>query len=146
MMRPSVVHLASHAEFGGDPESSFLLTWDGRLNMDQLAEIIGRRRFDERPLELLVLSACQTAVGDERAALGLAGVAVRAGARSALGSLWSIADDAAFQLIERFYAELVRPGVSRAVALQRAQQALLEDETFSHPFFWSPFLMISNWL
>jgi CHAT domain-containing protein len=144
--RPSVVHLATHAEFNGKSADSFLLTWDGRLTMDDLADVVRSRRFSDRPLELLVLSACQTAVGDDRSALGLAGVAVRAGARSALGSLWSIADESTYRLVTGFYRELVSGAPSRAEALRRAQLELIADERFAHPFFWSPFLLISNWL
>jgi filamentous hemagglutinin family protein len=144
--QPSVVHIASHALFTGDPSTSFLLTHDSRLTMDRLAGIVGSGRFRKEPLELLILSACETAAGDDRAALGLAGVAIRAGARSALGSLWSIADEATTQLVVEFYRQLKDPSVSRATALQRAQLRLLESDRFSHPFYWSPFLMISNWL
>ena len=85
--QPTVVHIASHAVFTGDPETSFVLMHDDRLTMGRLSDVIGVTRFRERPLELLVLSACQTAAGNERAGLGLAGVAIRAGARSAMGSL-----------------------------------------------------------
>ncbi len=143
---PTVVHLASHAVFTGDPDTSFLLTHDGRLTMDRMAEIVGRARFREEPLELLVLSACETAAGDERAALGLAGVAIRAGARSAVGSLWSISDEAAKVLVVDFYTRLKDPTVSRAAALQGAQRSLLASQGFAHPFYWSPFLLISDWL
>jgi CHAT domain-containing protein len=144
--RPTVVHLATHAEFEGEAAESFLLAHDGPLRLDDLAEVIGSRALGGRPLELLVLSACQTAKGDDRAALGLAGVAVRAGARSAAGSLWSIADEATYELVTGFYRQLVEGAPSRAQALRRAQLELLEGERFSHPFFWSPFLLISNWL
>jgi CHAT domain-containing protein len=144
--RPTVVHLATHAEFEGEAAESFLLAHDGPLRLDDLAEVIGSRALGGRPLELLVLSACQTAKGDDRAALGLAGVAVRAGARSAVGSLWSIADEATYELVTGFYRQLVEGAPSRAQALRRAQLELLEGERFSHPFFWSPFLLISNWL
>jgi CHAT domain-containing protein len=144
--QPAIVHIASHAEFTGDPRTSFLLTHNGRLSMDGLGELVRQRRFREDPLELLVLSACDTAAGDERAALGLAGVAIGAGARSALGSLWAIADVAATDLVLEFYRQLEDPSVSKAMALQRAQRTLLEDPRFSHPFYWSAFLVISNWL
>jgi CHAT domain-containing protein len=97
-------------------------------------------------VELLVLSACDTALGDDRAALGLAGVAVRSGARSALGSLWAISDDATYPLIVDFYQRLHEPGVSRAEALRHAQRSLLASETFAHPFYWSAFVLLSNWL
>ena len=83
---------------------------------------------------------------DDRAALGLAGVAVKAGARSAVATLWSVNDEASAGLIADFYRELKQPGVSRAVALQRAQVKLLSDPRYQHPGFWSPFLLINNWL
>jgi CHAT domain-containing protein len=63
-----------------------------------------------------------------------------------LGSLWSVSDRASSDLIVRFYRELGRPGVSKAQALQRAQQQLLAQHGFEHPFYWAPFLMINNWL
>jgi CHAT domain-containing protein len=144
--RPEVVHLASHATFTGNPATSFLLTHDTKLSIDRLSSLIGAGRFQDEPLELLVLSACATAAGDDRAALGLSGVAIRAGARSALGSLWSVSDRASSELMIRFYRELGRPGVSKAQALQRAQQQLLAKSAFDHPFYWAPFLMINNWL
>jgi CHAT domain-containing protein len=141
-----IVHIASHGEFSAEPGRSFVLTHGGRLGMEQLAGIVGATRFRQRPVELLALSACQTAAGDERAALGLAGVAVRAGARSALATLWSVHDDSAARLVEAFYAALRQPGVSRAAALQRAQLHLLRDTPYKHPAYWSPFLLINSWL
>jgi CHAT domain-containing protein len=71
---------------------------------------------------------------------------VQAGARSALATLWQVDDAATSQLVEIFYTELAKPGVSRAAALQSAQLELLADETFGHPNFWAPFLMINSWL
>jgi CHAT domain-containing protein len=92
------------------------------------------------------LSACETAEGDERAALGLAGLAVKAGARSALGTLWRVNDEAARELIVEFYSQLkTDSGVSKAEALRRAQRKILEGR-FDHPQYWSAFLLISNWL
>jgi len=142
----SLVHVATHGEFAEDAESSFLLTYDGRITMDQLGDTVGRTRFRQRPIELLTLSACETAQGNDRAALGLAGVAVQAGARSALGTLWSVNDLAAGELVTDFYRELRKEQVSKAVALQRAQRKLIADPSYGHPFYWSPFLLISNWL
>jgi CHAT domain-containing protein len=141
-----IVHIASHGEFSAEAGSSFVLTHDGPLGMERLSEIVGITRFRERPLELLALSACQTGAGDARAALGLAGVAVRAGARSALATLWSVHDDSTSRLIEVFYAQLREPGVSRAAALQRAQLALLREGPYKHPAYWAPFLLINSWL
>jgi CHAT domain-containing protein len=114
--------------------------------MDRLGEAIGRTRFHDRPIELLTLSACETAQGDERAALGLAGVAIQAGARSALGTLWSVNDVASAKLVGEFYGQLHGQPISKAMALQRAQQKVLRDANHGHPYFWAPFLLIGNWL
>jgi CHAT domain-containing protein len=143
---PAVVHIASHAKFTGDPRTSFVLTHDDRLSMERLSTLVGAGRFGEEPLELLLLSACETAAGDDRAALGLAGVAIRAGARSAVGSLWTVSDEATAELVVAFYEALGEPHTSKAQALRRAQTALLTDVRYDHPFFWAPFLVINNWL
>ena len=142
----TVVHVASHGEFSSDSEKTFLLTFDDKITMDRLNQYVGLFRFRDDPLELLTLSACETAAGDDRAALGLAGIAVKAGARSALATLWSINDQAASILIAEFYQELRNPNTSRAVALQRAQAKLINDKRYQHPAYWSPFLLINNWL
>lgn len=144
--KPSMVHLASHAKFSSDAQSSFLLAYDGRITLDRMAAYIGARNQQEKPLELLVLSACETAAGDDRAALGLAGVGVKAGARSAMGSLWSIPDEASYELMKSFYENLKDTNMSRAQALQSAQETLLQNPKYAHPFNWSAFLMINNWL
>ena len=143
----SVVHIASHGKFAGDPKDSFLLTFDGRLDMDGLEEFIKLSRFRDEPIELLTLSACQTAAGDDRAALGLAGVAVKAGARSALATLWFINDQASSLLVSEFYRQLsARPTPTKAEALQAAQRQIRADLRYRHPAYWSPFLIIGNWL
>jgi len=142
----NIVHIATHAKFESDVHKTFLLTFDDKLTLDRLDQCVGFFRFRDEPLELLTLSACETAAGDDRAALGLAGVAVKAGARSALATLWSINDQAAAMLVSEFYRQLSEPAVSRAVALQRAQLKLLKDVRCEHPSYWSPFLLINNWL
>jgi len=141
-----VVHIASHGQFSNDIDKTFLLTFDDKLTLDRLDQCIGYFRFRENPLELLTLSACETAVGDDRAALGLAGIAVRAGARSALATLWSIYDEATSILIAEFYRQLLDPSMSRGIALQHAQLKLLNNPRYEHPAYWSPFLLINNWL
>ncbi len=142
-----MVHLASHGHLASDVTQSFVLTFDGKVTMQQLEEVVGRFRFRQEPLELLTLSACETAAGDDRAALGLAGIAIKAGARSAVATLWRVQDDAAALLVTELYRQLKEdPAVSRAVALQRAQRTLLAHERYHAPFFWSPFLLINNWL
>jgi len=141
----NVVHIASHAEFSTDPKQTFVLAHDGKLTMDELEADI---KFDERrdtALELLVLSACETASGDDRAALGLAGVALKAGARSAVASLWYISDQASGDLVIDFYRE-VRLGRSKAQALRAAQRRLIAGQRYAHPAYWASFLLIGNWL
>lgn len=140
-----IVHIASHGVFGGSPETSFVLAYDGRLNMNQLEDLM-RAQADSAPVELLTLSACQTAEGDDRAPLGLGGVALKAGVRSALGSLWVVSDQAAQALIPAFYQHLRESGMTKAKALQQAQLHLLKQPNLAHPFFWGPFILIGNWL
>jgi CHAT domain-containing protein/Tfp pilus assembly protein PilF len=142
----SIVHVASHGEFRNDVDNTFLLTFDDKISLDRLNQMVGVFRFRDDPLELLTLSACDTAAGDDRAALGLAGMAIKAGARSALATLWNINDEAAVDLVIDFYRELKDSSVSRAAALQRAQLKLINNPRYEHPGFWSPFLMINNWL
>lgn len=142
----TIVHIASHGQFGGDVEKTFLLTFDDKLTMDRLDRLVGLLRFRDDPLELLTLSACDTAAGDDRAALGLAGVAIKAGARSAVATLWNINDPVSAKVVAEFYRELQDPSISRAIALQRAQVKMLTDPRYEHPGFWSPFLLINNWL
>jgi CHAT domain-containing protein len=142
-----IVHIASHGEFADDPSESFLLTYDGELSMDRLARAVSTTQYrQDQPLELLTLSACETAAGNDRAALGLAGIAVRSGARSALATLWAVEDRAASELVMEFYAQLKDPATSRAQALQRAQLKLLTLPVFQHPGYWSPFILINSWL
>lgn len=142
----SVVHIASHGEFDSDPQRSFLLTYDGKLTLNRLEGAVKYGQFRSDPLELLTLSACRTAAGDDRAALGLAGVAIKSGARSALASLWFISDQASSQLVTDFYELIKDPSLSKAKALQQAQVNLMNDRRFRHPGYWGAFLMIGNWL
>lgn len=148
---PSIVHFATHGQFSRDRTQTFLLTYRERLTLDRLGELIRPLRFREAPIELLTLSACETAAGDERAALGLAGVAVKAGVRSALATLWHVDDEAAAILVAEFYKQLNKKGdppPSRAEALRQAQLKLLHDSRalVRHPGTWSQFLLINNWL
>ncbi len=141
-----IVHIASHGQFESDVHESFLLTSDTRLTMDKLEGFMGVTAHRDRPVELLTLSACQTAVGDDRAALGLAGVAIKAGARSAVATLWSVNDRASAELVSEFYRQLSDPSLSKADALREAQLAMLHGSRFAHPVYWSSFLLIGNWL
>ena len=142
----SVVHIASHAQFDRDIEKTFLLTYEGKLSMSKLEQFLGLSKFRTDAVELLTLSACETAAGDDRAALGLAGLAIKAGARSAVATLWMVNDPASAALVSYFYRELQTPGLSKAKALQSAQLSLLKDLRYRHPNYWGAFLLIGNWL
>ena len=142
----TILHIASHAQFENDVDKTFLLSFDEQLTIDNLDQYLGPLQFRECPLELLTLSACETAAGDDLAALGLAGIAIKAGARSALATLWYINDIASSILVGEFYNQLQNPTQTKAKALQRAQLKLFNDQRFQHPGYWSAFLIISNWL
>jgi CHAT domain-containing protein/Tfp pilus assembly protein PilF len=142
----TILHVASHGQFENDPAKTFLLAFDGKVTMDRLDQFIGLLKFRDEPLELLTLSACDSAEGDDRAALGLAGIAIKAGARSAVATFWQVHDEVAAELITEFYRGLKDPAISRASALRKAQLKILADPRFEHPGFWAPFLMINSWL
>lgn len=141
-----IVHLATHGQFSSKADDTFILTWDGRTNVKQLDQLLRAREGNLNPIELLVLSACQTATGDKRAALGMAGVAVRSGARSTLASLWSVSDRSTASLMIAFYRELGKPGITKAEALRRAQVELLHQDDYNSPYYWAPFVLLGNWL
>jgi CHAT domain-containing protein len=142
-----IVHLATHGQFSSHPEDTFIVTWDNRIDVKQLGELLqSREQENRRPIELLVLSACQTADGDKRAALGLAGVAVKSGARSTVASLWPVDDQSTSLLMLEFYSKLNQPQFTKAKALQNAQLALMKQPNFKHPYYWAPFVMVGNWL
>ncbi|MFB8787388.1 MAG: CHAT domain-containing protein [Potamolinea sp.] len=143
-----VVHLATHGQFSSKAEETYILTWDDRINVNELSNLLEKTDLRRStPIELLVLSACETAKGDNRAALGIAGVAVRAGARSTLATLWQVNDRATAVLMVRFYQELTKPGVTKAEALRRAQLSILQDRQYGeHPYYWASFVLVGNWL
>ncbi|MEH2381317.1 MAG: CHAT domain-containing protein [Nostoc sp.] len=142
----SIVHLATHGQFSSRLEDTFLLTWDGQMNVKELSELLKNRGSDpSKAIELLVLSACDTAAGDDRAVLGLAGLAVKSGARSTIATLWPVKDQAAAILMTRFYDQLRKPKITKAEALRQAQISLIRQNDFHDPFFWSGFVLIGNW-
>lgn len=129
-----IIHIATHGEFGTDPEQTFLVTGNNdKLTITELDAAIRSISSKSNSIELLALTACQTAVGDDRAALGLAGVAVSAGVRSVLATLWFIQDAPTVTLVTKFYARLLNSKVSKAEALQAAQQVLIAMEGIRPP-------------
>ncbi len=142
-----IVHIATHGQFSSSLENTFLLAWDDRIKINQLNTILQSRTLsEEQALELLVLSACETAAGDKWAALGLAGMAVRAGAKSTIATLWSVNDKATATLMSKFYEELVINHKEKSQAIREAQLALLKNPYYQHPFYWAPYVLVGNWL
>lgn len=147
----SIIHLATHGKFSSNPDETFILAWDERIKVKDLDKLLRQiNQPQSNPIELLVLSACQTAQGDDRAALGLAGVAIRAGARSTLATLWQVNDASTTELMILFYQELKKSKLTKAEALRQAQLALLRnysesEEDYQKPYYWAPFIMIGNW-
>ncbi len=171
-----IIHLATHGEFkAGDLNQSYIQFYDRRMNMSELKTIaneLGWSQVENPPIELLVLSACKTAVGSPEAELGFAGLAVQAGVKSALASLWYVSDAGTLGLMSDFYQELSENPI-KSQALRAAQIAMIKGEVrlengqlrlsngeilplseelaelrninLSHPYFWSAFMMIGNW-
>ncbi|EGJ34485.1 MULTISPECIES: CHAT domain-containing protein [Moorena] len=149
----NVVHIATHGQFSSNPEQTFILDWDERIKVKDLDNLL--RMSDPSgttPIELLLLSACQTATGDKRAALGLAGIAIRAGARSTLATLWQVNDASTAEFMNQFYQQLNNPQLTKAEALRNAQIEFLKMEEedpnkdYTLPYHWAPFILVGNWL
>ncbi|NEP01692.1 MAG: CHAT domain-containing protein [Symploca sp. SIO2E9] len=162
-----IIHLATHAEFqAGVPTDSYIQLADGKLHPAQLKSV----EWNEPPVELLVLSACRTAVGDPQAELGFAGMAVQAGVKSVLASLWYVSDEGTLGLMSEFYQQL-QQAPTKTEALRQTQLAMLkgkvrieaeelitserkfplaanlsqfENRDFSHPYYWSAFVIVGN--
>lgn len=150
-----IVHLATHGQFSSLAEETYLLTWDERINVKKFDQILrtnksssqeGNNLYARSPIQLLVLSACQTAVGDKRAALGLAGLAVRSGAASTLATLWSVQDESTANFMTQFYSTLNQPNITKVEALRQAQLSLLRSPRYQDPFYWASFVLVGNWL
>lgn len=143
--RYPIVHLTTHGQFSSNRDQTFLLAWDKPITVQQLSQLVEERGEQQDSIELLVLSACQTAKGDRRSALGLAGVATQAGARSTVASLWLVDADSTASLMTQFYNRL-KQGDSKAEALRQAELALLAQPETRHPYYWAAFLLAGSWL
>ena len=146
----SIVHLATHGQFSSNPEQTFILLWDRRLTIEDLSFLLQNRSLDRsQPIDLLVLSACETARGDRRAALGLAGMSVRTGVNSTLATLWQVSDRSTAMVMNRFYDYLSQnPQMNKAEALRLAQLDLwqISQQDWQVPLFWAAYVMVGNWL
>jgi len=144
----SHIHIASHASFGADIKNTFLLVANKRLPLNEFDQLLLLNRTHDFPTHLMTLSACETAKGDERAALGLGGIAHRAGIHSAIASLWKAKDEFASLFMPIFYDELWKNS-SKAKALQQAQQRILnltnkDQQIYKEPHYWATFILIGN--
>ena len=140
-----VLHVATHAAFNGRSDRSFIVANGEAIPLADLRGLIsaGRARGDD--LDLLVLSACETAVGDDLASMGLAGAAVQSGAESAIASLWPVSDTGTVALMKGFYARY-RSGEGKSAALRTAQLALIaQPDSLSHPSIWAAFTLLGGW-
>ena len=141
--KSSLVHVATHGRFSGNLENSFLQAYQSQINLPELESILSEHNFNfpNNPIELMVLSACDTAAGDPRATLGMSGVAVRAGVNNVLGSLWSVNDRQIVSLIDVFYNNWIRDGLSQSEALRQAQLDLIKSPDY-HPSNWSSMILL----
>ncbi|MEO0987030.1 MAG: CHAT domain-containing protein [Cyanobacteria bacterium J06639_14] len=143
----SAIHWKTHGVFSSDPEGTYVLAFGERISVQDLNDLILLgSRSGIQPLELLVLSACETAQGDERAVLGLAGLAARTGTRSVLSTLWVAQDTPNTEFMIRFYEALSQPETSLAESVRQAQLALINEYGYTTPHIWSNYLLIGNWL
>ncbi len=140
-----IVHLATHGQFSSNAADTFIVTWDEKVNVKEFDRLLRVRTGEkQQPIELLVLSACETASGDSRAALGLAGAAIRSGARSTAATLWQVNDESTAIFMTEFYRQLASKS-TKAEALRNAQLTLLRNREYQNPYFWAPFVLVGNW-
>ncbi|MBD2357061.1 CHAT domain-containing protein [Tolypothrix sp. FACHB-123] len=169
-----IIHLATHGQFNpGELSQSYIQLWNEKIRLNQLRSLSQELKWSAEPkVEMLVLSACTTALGNDEAELGFAGLAVQAGVKTALGSLWYVSDEGSLALMTKFYDELKTKSL-RSLALREAQLGMLKGEvriqdgklrlaennivplppeidapenlTLSHPYFWSAFTVVGNW-
>jgi CHAT domain-containing protein len=138
-----IVHIASHGDFTS--ETGHLLTYNDELELSTLRKFLIRDKDTQESIQLLTFSACKTAIGDDRIPLGFTGAALQAEALSALGALWKISDETTARLMKCFYQHLTQHG-GKAESLKQAQLELLKDPVNQDPFYWSPFILVGNWL
>jgi CHAT domain-containing protein len=141
----NILHLSTHASFNGRADRAFIVANGEAIKLGELRDLVSDNQVRGQTLNLLVLAACETAVGDDQASMGLAGAAVQAGAESAIASLWQVNDVGTAKLMQEFYDKL-RQGQPRAEALRAAQLSLINaGAAYSNPNIWSAFILIGAW-
>ena len=141
----SNIVMATHGVFGSSFEKSYLNIYNGKITVNEMEKLMNISRYRNHKIELLALSACETASGDEQAALGLAGIALKTGVKSIVATLWSVDDEVTTIFMKNFYTELLKSRLSKARAMQKVQKRLISNQKFKHPYYWSPYVLIGNW-
>jgi len=140
---PRVVHLATHGLVNAtEPARSSvaLASGDGEDGYFHTLEIISTPTRSD----LVVMSACESARGRVSRGEGVVGLSrafLGAGVESVVASLWSVSDESTAELMKVFYDKMFGKKEPASRALRDARIALLDSEKFSHPFFWSPFVV-----
>jgi CHAT domain-containing protein len=138
------VHIASHGYFGKNARESFIMAYDQNMSLLEIKDTLEVDTLKTKPIDLLTLSACRTAEGNDSILLGFSGLAVKSNVLSAIGSLWSINDDATMEFMRLFYDGLAESN-NKSLAMRKAQVAMIKNKEFRHPFFWAPFILIGDW-
>lgn len=170
----NIIHLATHGQFrSGRLENSYIQLWNNKLKLNDLRTLSLESNWNTNPtIEMLVLSACQTALGSPDAELGFTGLAVQTGVKTAIGSLWFVSDAGSLGLMAEFYRQLQTSPI-RAAALRQAQMGMIggtinivegklqlpgaepialptgltaqPNVELSHPYYWSAYTVVGNW-
>jgi CHAT domain-containing protein/tetratricopeptide (TPR) repeat protein len=169
MQSNTIIHLATHGYFAiGKPEDSFIIFGDS-----DRATIADMKKWTLTKVELVVLSACETAIGGKLGngieILGLGYQIQNRGAGAAIASLWKVSDNGTSELMQALYKNLSQKNNSSSEALRQAQIAMIRsnkkgnssdragvrivgtvpdnvETQLSHPFYWSAFILIGNGL
>jgi CHAT domain-containing protein len=141
-----IVHITTHGQFSSDPLKTVLVAYDKLINIRDFDSLIrGKTQNSQDAIELLVLSACETAKGNKQSAMGIAGIAAQAGARSTVATLWRVDANSTALFMQEFYKGL-NNGLTKAEALRQAQLSLLSNPQYQEPYYWAPFLLVGSWL
>jgi CHAT domain-containing protein/tetratricopeptide (TPR) repeat protein len=114
---------------------------------DGILTALEAMQLDLSGTELVVLSACDSGVGEVQNGEGVYGLRralALAGAQTQVTSLWKVSDEATRKLMVEYYRRLLQ-GEGRSSALRQVQRALLKDPMFAHPYYWASFIPIGNW-
>jgi CHAT domain-containing protein/Tfp pilus assembly protein PilF len=138
-----IVHLTSYCQMGKEPIDFSINAYNHFIKINDIESLLNQNSLPG----LVVLDYCKTLKEDQRSTLFFSGFPIKTGAHSLLFSLWTDRDIAGSDIVPEFYRQLIRtPYQSRAEALQSAQIETLGKPRFHHPFFWSGFMLIGDWL